>query len=101
MQAGSLYDSFPARSASSGWDRPTGKKRGLAGRGAAWRPGRDATPAQNGGPRLDALNDFFIRTSDEEHKRFVQGLLQRLYDNWHVCEGGYRDSPSSPRGSRA
>lgn len=51
--------------------------------------------------RLNASNDFFIRTSDEEHKRFVQGLLQRLYDNWHVYEGGYTGSPSSPRGSRA
>ena len=27
MQAGSLHHSFPARSAPSGWDRPTGKKR--------------------------------------------------------------------------
>ena len=26
--------------------------------------------------RLNASNDFFIRTSDEEHKRFVQGFLQ-------------------------
>ena len=31
--------------------------------------------------RLNASNDFFIRTSDEEHKRFVQDFLQRLYDN--------------------
>ena len=49
--------------------------------------------------RLNASNDFFIRTSDEEHKRFVQGFLQRLYDNGHVYEGGFRGSPSSPRGS--
>ncbi len=34
--------------------------------------------------RLNASNDFFIRTSDQEHKVFVQGFLQRLYDNGHV-----------------
>jgi methionyl-tRNA synthetase len=31
--------------------------------------------------RLNATNDFFIRTSDEGHKRFVQEFLQRIYDN--------------------
>jgi methionyl-tRNA synthetase len=31
--------------------------------------------------RLNATNDFFIRTSDEGHKRFVQSFLQRIYDN--------------------
>jgi methionyl-tRNA synthetase len=31
--------------------------------------------------RLNATNDFFIRTSDEGHKRFVQDFLQRIYDN--------------------
>ena len=39
--------------------------------------------------RLNASNDFFIRTSDEEHKRFVQGFLQRLYDNGHVYQDVY------------
>jgi len=52
LQAGGLWGPFPARSAPSGWDRQTAKKRGLPGRGAAWRVGRDATPAQNGGSRL-------------------------------------------------
>jgi methionyl-tRNA synthetase len=31
--------------------------------------------------RVNATNDFFIRTSDEGHKVFVQGFLQRIYDN--------------------
>ena len=39
--------------------------------------------------RLNASNDFFIRTSDAEHKRFVQGFLQRLYDNGHVYQDVY------------
>ena len=39
--------------------------------------------------RLDASNDFFIRTSDEEHKLFVQGFLQRLYDNGHIYQDVY------------
>src|SRR6478672_5783696 len=39
--------------------------------------------------RLNASNDFFIRTSDEEHKRFVQGFLQTLYDNGHVYQDVY------------
>ena len=39
--------------------------------------------------RLNASNDFFIRTSDDEHKRFVQGFLQRLYDNGHVYQDVY------------
>ncbi len=31
--------------------------------------------------RLNATNDFFIRTSDDGHKRFVQDFLQRIRDN--------------------
>lgn len=31
--------------------------------------------------RLNATNDFFIRTSDDGHKRFVQEFLQRIYEN--------------------
>jgi len=38
----------------------------------AWR----ALPA-----RLGVSNDFFIRTSDDGHKRFVQEFLQRIKDN--------------------
>jgi methionyl-tRNA synthetase len=40
-------------------------------------------------PRLEASNDFFIRTSDEQHMRRVQEVLQRVYDNGHVYKGIY------------
>ncbi len=40
-------------------------------------------------PRIDASNDFFIRTSDPEHVAAVQRVLQRVYDNGHVYEGTY------------
>jgi methionyl-tRNA synthetase len=40
-------------------------------------------------PRLEASNDFFIRTSDEEHKRRVQEVLQRVHDNGHTHLGMY------------
>ncbi len=39
--------------------------------------------------RLNASNDFFIRTTDEGHKAFVRGFLQRIYDNGHVYEDVY------------
>jgi methionyl-tRNA synthetase len=37
--------------------------------------------------RVGAEPDFFIRTTDEGHKRFVQDFVQRIYDNGHI----YRD----------
>jgi methionyl-tRNA synthetase len=40
-------------------------------------------------PRLEASNDFFIRTSDEGHKAKVQEVLQRIHDNGHVYKGLY------------
>jgi methionyl-tRNA synthetase len=40
-------------------------------------------------PRLEASNDFFIRTSDEGHELKVQDVLQRVYDNGHVYKGLY------------
>jgi methionyl-tRNA synthetase len=40
-------------------------------------------------PRLEVSNDFFIRTSDERHKRRVQDVLQRVHDNGHVYKGLY------------
>src|SRR3954464_4562284 len=40
-------------------------------------------------PRLGVSNDFFIRTSDERHKRRVQEVLQRVHDNGHVYKGMY------------
>lgn len=45
-----------------------------------WRP----LPA-----RVGAEPDFFIRTTDEEHKRFVQGFIERIRANGHIYEGTY------------
>jgi methionyl-tRNA synthetase len=39
--------------------------------------------------RLNATHDFFIRTSDEGHKRFVQDFLQRIYDNGAIYQDVY------------
>ena len=40
-------------------------------------------------PRLESSNDFFIRTSDEQHKARVQQVLQRVHDNGHTYKGMY------------
>jgi len=40
-------------------------------------------------PQLEASNDFFIRTSDEQHKLRVQDVLQRVHDNGHTYKGLY------------
>jgi methionyl-tRNA synthetase len=40
-------------------------------------------------PRLNASNDFFIRTTDPQHKAKVQEVLARIYENGHVYEGVY------------
>jgi methionyl-tRNA synthetase len=41
-------------------------------------------------PRLvDAEPDFFIRTTDEGHKRFVQEFIQRIYDNGYIYQDVY------------
>ncbi len=37
--------------------------------------------------RVGARPDFFIRTTDDGHKRFVQEFVQAIYDNGHI----YRD----------
>ena len=39
--------------------------------------------------RVNAEPDFFIRTTDEGHKKFVQEFLQRLYDNGDIYEDVY------------
>ncbi len=39
--------------------------------------------------RLNATTDFFIRTTDEGHKRFVQSFLQRMYDNGDIYQDVY------------
>ncbi len=40
-------------------------------------------------PQLEVSNDFFIRTSDDEHKARVQQVLQRVHDNGHTYLGMY------------
>ena len=40
-------------------------------------------------PILEATNDFFIRTSDEEHMVRVQEVLQRVHDNGYTHKGIY------------
>ena len=40
-------------------------------------------------PVLEATNDFFIRTTDEEHERRVQEVLQRVHDNGYTHKGIY------------
>jgi methionyl-tRNA synthetase len=42
-------------------------------------------------PRIvGAEPDFFIRTTDEQHKRFVQEFVERLRANGHIYEGTYQ-----------
>ena len=40
-------------------------------------------------PRIGVTNDFFIRTTDPEHKAAVQQVLQRVHDNGYVYKGTY------------
>ena len=39
--------------------------------------------------KVNASNDFFIRTTDEGHMARVQEVVQRVHDNGHVYEGTY------------
>ncbi|HVD49477.1 MAG TPA: methionine--tRNA ligase [Gaiellaceae bacterium] len=39
--------------------------------------------------RVGASVDFFIRTTDEGHHRFVQDFVQRIYDSGHIYEDTY------------
>src|SRR5215469_3566603 len=40
-------------------------------------------------PRLQATNDFFIRTTDPEHEACVREVLERVRENGHVYLGTY------------
>ncbi|MBV8711391.1 MAG: methionine--tRNA ligase, partial [Solirubrobacterales bacterium] len=40
-------------------------------------------------PQLEATNDFFIRTTDEEHMKRVQDVLRRVHDNGYTYKGMY------------
>ncbi len=40
-------------------------------------------------PRLKISNDHFIRTTDEDHKRVVQSILQKVYEKGDIYFGEY------------
>ncbi len=40
-------------------------------------------------PRIEATNDFFIRTTDPQHMAVVREILGRVRDNGHVYMGTY------------
>jgi methionyl-tRNA synthetase len=48
-----------------------------------------AVPWRELAPKMNASVDFFIRTSDDGHKRFVRDFLQRMYDNGDIYEDVY------------
>ena len=50
---------------------------------------RNAARFQDLMPRINASNDFFIRTSDPRHVQRVQEVMQRIHDNGHVYKGHY------------
>jgi methionyl-tRNA synthetase len=50
---------------------------------------RIAVPWRELPGRLNAENDFFIRTSDDGHKAFVREFLQRMYDNGDIYQDVY------------
>jgi len=50
---------------------------------------RIAVPWRELPARLDADVDFFIRTSDDGHKRFVRDFFQRMYDNGDIYKDVY------------
>jgi methionyl-tRNA synthetase len=50
---------------------------------------RIAVPWRELAARLNAEPDFFIRTSDDGHKRFVREFLQRIYDNGDIYQDVY------------
>src|ERR1700755_1645912 len=50
---------------------------------------RNAKRFQDLMPRINASNDFFIRTSDPRHKERVQEVMQRIHDNGHTYKGVY------------
>jgi methionyl-tRNA synthetase len=50
---------------------------------------RNAPRFQEMARRIEASNDFFIRTSDPRHEAKVAEVMQRVHDNGHVYEGIY------------
>ena len=39
--------------------------------------------------KLNISNDYFIRTTDEHHKKFVQDMLQKSFDNGDIYKAKY------------
>ena len=50
---------------------------------------RNAAAFQEMTVRVNASNDFFVRTTDERHKARVQEFLQRIHDRGHIFESTY------------
>jgi methionyl-tRNA synthetase len=50
---------------------------------------RNAAAFQEMTVRVNASNDYFVRTTDERHKARVQEFLQRIYDRGHIFESVY------------
>jgi methionyl-tRNA synthetase len=50
---------------------------------------RNAAAFQEMTVRVNASNDFFVRTTDERHKALVQDFLQRIYDRGDIFESLY------------
>ena len=50
---------------------------------------RNAAAFQEMTVRVNASNDYFVRTTDDRHKARVQEFLQRIYDRGHIFEGVY------------
>ena len=50
---------------------------------------RNAAAFQEMTVRVNASNDFFVRTTDDRHKARVQEFLQRIYDRGDIFEGVY------------
>lgn len=41
-------------------------------------------------PKLNISNDYFIRTTDPQHKKIVQYILQKVYDAGDIYFGNYK-----------
>ena len=50
---------------------------------------RNARAFQEMTVRVNASNDFFVRTTDDRHKALVQEFLQRIHDRGDIFEGVY------------
>ena len=74
-------DEHGAKVAQAAAEAPASRRRSSA---TACRPG-SATWSH----RLEASNDFFIRTTDREHERRVQDFMVRLRDAGHLYEDTY------------